>query len=716
MTFSNRTSITVALFSLFGFIANAQNTKQPIDTTRHTLSDSLHYKALDEATVSSGRRALTIAPDKKVYNVAASLSAKGGTVAEVFRQIPGVTVTPSGKLTLRNGNPTILIDGRRTNLTLDQIPADQVESVEIVTNPTAKYDAQGSSGIVNIIMKKNRRTGLYGSINANWSTIPEYTAYGDLNASKGLFRLNLNYTQHGHRQEDNETDNYTDLAGGNTVQSKLHSITSGPFRKGKFVLDFLGIQHSTLTLSGDIGRGNFHTNTDGGITYGSINGITDSLAQRHTSESDIFRFSHLNLDFNHSFEKQGEKLTAGASLEQFEGPTSGSYLQQYQTLQGASSGSPILQQYNNDIHAHTITLTSDYADPIRGGKGLLEAGVKATLHKDHNFTDMEDFNTATGKYQRDPYASYDFHYTDPNYAAYVNYTDHFGGFSYVAGLRFEQYHYTGVLADSNGGVTYHNPGLYPSILLTQKLDQNSDLHLNYSRRVERPDYDQVSPRVDYSNPQNVVRGNPTLRPEYTNLFELGYNRTAGWLTFSATAYLRNRVRPITTFTAPSGKDTLVTSYINAGYNNTYGAELLLKGSPTPWESLTLNGNFFDTHISATAVESALNSNGPGWFVKLSSDSRLPAGFTAQLSGVYEGPKVVPQGKTRSTGSVDLSLKRELLKNHRAVATASIIDIFNTDRVGTRTSTAEQFTNDDRQKFKTRMFKINVSYRLGKSPA
>lgn len=660
----------VSIFLLL-LIPSLQSHAQERDTATRKLIE------LNAVQVTAPKEAFRIEPDKKIFNVSSALASKGGTIAEVFRQVPGVTVTPAGKLTLRNGTPTLLIDGKRTNLTLEQIPADQVASIEVITNPSARYDAAGSSGIINIITKKNRKRGVNGSVNANWSTIPEYNVYGDLNISRKQFRLNLNYLQHGHRGEYDQT-----LVRDSTLRQQGHSVTQGPFRKGKFSLDWLPDNNNTFTLSGDMGAGDFKTR----------NQQTVNDNHRLTRTNDNFRFSHIAMDYAHQFKRTDERLTSSFSLEKFNGPNSGTYNMQYANYQ-------VLQQYDGGIRAHTIVFNTDYKI------GKFETGIKATWHKDHNQNRMEDYDSISGKYIINKAATYNFRYDDPTYAAYANYAGSYGKFSYMAGLRFEQYNYHGYMIDSNVNINYHNPGLYPSIFLTQELAENTELHLNYSRRVNRPGWDEISPFTDYSNAQNLYRGNPQLQSAFTNLFEFSYNTMVKKISIVSTLYFRNTNKAITSYTTALTPDTLLTTYINARYNNTYGVELVFKSPITKWWDVSVNANLFDTHIST-------GDKGFSWFAKLNSHTRLPKEITLELTGNYEAPKILPQGKSLSTGSVDMAMGKTFLKKKNATITLSVTDIFNTQKDRTRTMLAGQFSQFDTQKYLTRVFKINLNYQFG----
>ncbi len=669
------------------------------------------YHGLKEVTVTGAKQSYRIEPDKKVYDVASNLSAKGGTLEEVFRQVPGVTITPTGKLSLRNASPTILIDGKRTDLTLEQIPAEQVASIEIITNPSAKYDAQGNSGIINIVMKKNKKAGFSGNIEGNYTSLPEKTLDGNLNFSKGKFSVSANYFQHRHREKYTDDLFRNTLTDGTSLQQSSKSQTQGPFEMGKLSIDYRMDAHNTFTLSGDYGGGDFKTSNEQVSSYFNNAAIKDEGSLRITHSEEYFRFGHANLDYNHQFKKDGEKIVSSFSLEEYNAPTWGTYQMQYTSPNEMSLGQS-LQQYAGSIRAHTIFIQSDYTNPLRGGRAKLEAGLKLNWHHDHNHNLMRDYDSSTKQFVTNNPATYNFYYQDPTYAAYGNYSDKYGWFSFMMGLRFEQYNYTGSMPDSAIRFTYHNPNVFPSLFLTADLGKGQELHLNYSRRTNRPAFDEVSPRTDYSNPQNLARGNPHLQSEYTNLAELSYNLQKGSTAFSATFYASNTNHFITTYTTTLAPDTLLSTYANANHSNTFGGELLYKTNIVKGWNITASANCFDTKISASNIDAGLNNDGFSWFAKLSSDITLPQDFALQLSGSYVAPKIIPQGKTLSTSSVDISLKKDFLKSKKLSVILSLADVFNTGRMKQSTYMQDQFNQSYLQKIATRIFKASISYRFG----
>jgi iron complex outermembrane receptor protein len=668
---------------------------------------------LQTVTVVGERSAFKTEIDKKVFNVDKSLASKGGTAQDALRQVPTLSVDATGNVSLRNGSPVILLDGKQTQLTLDQIPADQIQSVEVMPNPSAKYDAQGNHGIVNIVLKKNRKPGLNGSVTGVWNSLHETYGFLNMNAYKGKWNFTLNYMAHGHRSVENTTTTLTDLNTNTSVIQHGHSVTLGPFQMAKAGVDFFMDPHNTFSISGNIGFGHHPTTGAQTTDYPDATGQLDSSSTRTSYESDNFVFAHANFDYTHIFKKENEKLTAGAALESYHGPGSGNYSMQYLDKEGTALGSPYLQQYNGIGRAHRITLQSDLTNPFQDGKMKIEAGIKAVIHANHSQNDFQDYSTATQGYTEDSAASYNYSYNDNTYAAYGSFTDQLGRFSYMAGLRLERYDYTGHLLDNNSSFGFHTSGLYPSLFLTEKMGDNSELHLNYSRRVNRPQWWQISPETNYTNPQNPQVGNPHIRPENTNLVELAYYTQFAGTGLNATLYVKNTLSPMTAYNIPLSKDTLLSTYENANSSNTYGAEIILKTPVAKWWNVTSNLNFFETDINADNLSQGLSNSGFSWFAKLNSDMKLLNIYTLQLTGSYNAPNVVAQGKILASGGMDAAIKRDFLKNNAGTLVISLADIFNTQRTRVQTYSQGVFFQDAITKPETRVLKINFTYTFGK---
>jgi iron complex outermembrane receptor protein len=667
---------------------------------------------LQTATVVAQRPVFKNEIDKKVFNVTASLASKGGTAQDALRQVPTLSVDATGNVSLRNGAPVILLDGKQTDLTLDQIPADQIESIEVMPNPSSKYDAQGNHGIVNIVLKKNRKPGLNGSVTGVYNTLHETYGFLNLNVYKGKWNFTLNYMAHHHRSISNTTTALTDLSENSTVIQHGHAVTTGPFQMVKTGVDYFMDRQNSFSLSGNIGIGSHPTVGTQTTDYLDNNGIQDSSSARSTYDGNSWVFTHANFDYTHKFKKEDEKLAFDAALETYNGPSNGNYSMQYLDKNSTPLGSPYLQQYNSYGHAHRLTLQTDYTDPLLDGRAKLEAGLKTIIHGNHSFNNFQDSIPGEG-YVADSNASYNYSYNDNTYAAYTSFSDRLGKFSYMAGLRAEKYDYTGDILTDNSSFGFHTFGFYPSIFLTEKLGENSDIHLNYSRRVNRPKWWQISPETNYSNPQNPQAGNPHIRPENTNLFELAYNTQMGNVGLNSTLYVKNTLDPMMSYNIPLSKDTLLSTYENGVSTNTYGAEIIARMPLTKWWTATTNFNLFETVIDANNLSQGLSNSGFSWFVKLNSDMKVMKIYTFQLTGSYNAANVVAQGKVLPAGGMDAAIKRDFLKNNAGTLVISLADIFNTERTRVQTFSQGVFFQDAITKPETRVLKVTFTYSFGK---
>ena len=667
---------------------------------------------MQEVAVVGRRPVFKTEVDKKIFDVNQSLASKGGTAQDALRQVPTLSVDASGNVTLRNGSPTILLDGKQTALTLDQIPADQIQSIEVMPNPSAKYDAQGNHGIVNIVLKRNRKPGLNGSITGVGSTLGETYAFANLNVFKHKWNFTFNMMQHEHRSVSNTTTTLNNLADNSTVIQHGHNVTIGPFQSFRAGVDYNADKYNTFSLSGNVGFGYHPTGGTQNTGYYEKDGATlDSTGSRTSYDASHFVFTHSNFDYAHTFAKPSEKLTVSAAFETYHGHDHGDYDMQYLDKTGAALGSAYPQIYSGYGNAHNLTLQTDYTDPLLDGNAKLEAGVKTILHGSRSYLDFQD-GLSQG-YVVDTNASYNYSYNDNTYAAYTSFNETLGKFSYQAGLRFERYTYQGHLLDQNHNFGYDMNGLYPSVYLTEKFDEDNDLHLNFSRRVNRPQWWQITPQTNYSNPQNPQVGNPDIRPERTNLVELAYNTQLASVGVNTTLYLKNTLDPIMAYNKPLSNDTLLSTYENGNFSNTYGAEIIVRVPIVKWWNATTNLNLYQTDINADNLSQGLSNSGFGWFAKVNSDMKLFNLYTLQLTGNYNAGNVIAQGKVLASGGMDAAIKRDLFHHNSGTLILSLSDVFNTQRSRVDTYQEGSFFQDAITKPETRVLKLSFTYSFGK---
>lgn len=696
-------------------------------------------KVLSEVEVTGQKSAFAMGIDKKVFNVDRNLVSVGGTAQDVLKNIPAVNVDIDGNVTVRNASPNIFIDGKPSTLTLDQIPADAIESVELITNPSAKYDAEGMAGIINIVLKKNKKAGINGMIMAGAGTGDKYNGGGNLNVRQGKVNVSANYNINIMRNWGEGTTDRANFSPANGLPADTNylfqrsdSRASPRFQFGRLGLDYYLDNRNTLSVSQNIMAGNFGNIEDLQSTFSGKN-MADSMAGRLNDNKFSFRNYTTQLGFKHTYAKPNKEWTADLSYNKSIFKRNGTFTSQPLNSEGQPVGKPVLQGNNGDGPTTFVTIQTDYTDPI-GKNGKLEVGAKATLRDFSSTYNVFDQDTATGQYHFNDGLSNDYKYKEQIYAGYANFANTIGSFGYQAGLRIEQYIYAGKIPSEGKEFkpTKASPGLFPSVFLSQKLKHDQELQLNYSRRVTRPNFFQLIPYRDYSDPLNQREGNPNLKPEYTNSLEVSYMKTWKSSSFLGTAYYRNTNNMIATFSKRIGKDTLLTTFANADKNNSYGAELTLKNTFFRIWDLTTNVNLYQTELTVTQEKDSYKNNGFSWMAKINSETRLPANFSLQISGTYQAPAIalppnsqggrggggfmmIPtsaQGKIKGFSTVDVAVKKDFLKKKTASLTLSLSDVFNT-RQYELNQTATTFLQDYIRKRESRILRLTFSYRFGK---
>jgi outer membrane receptor protein involved in Fe transport len=684
-----------------------------------------NVKSLAAVEVVGEKPAFTMAIDKRVFNVDKNLASIGGTATDVLKQVPSVNVDIDGNVTVRNGTPTIFIDGRPSTLTMDQIPADAIATVEVVTNPSAKYDAEGMSGILNIVLKKNKRAGINGMLSAGITTLGSVNAGADLNIRQDKFNFFANYSLRDGRSPTNSRLTRTNTLADTT--NYLEQLQSGKFNRkfqtGRIGFDWFIDNRNTISLSESIVAGDFNRkNTQ---TLNDID-IHHQLVRYGTgidNNNNGFRNYTTQLGYKHTFEKAGKELTADFTLNKAKGTNSTDYSLQYFTPGHEISNDPKRPEQRYGAGNGTTTYLTgqlDYVNPITE-KAKLEMGLRATSRQFVAVMNTFGKDYPTGNFVLDSSLSNNYQYKEMINAAYASFTGSQKNFGYQVGLRGEQSFYSGEMRsvkDGNYKINYPI-SLFPSIFLSQKLKGDHELQLNYSRRIRRPWFRDLLPNIEY-NAQSASRGNPDLTPEFTNSFELSYlkdfDRKHNVL---VSVYYRNTNNAITDFFVDTtllingqSQRVLLSYPVNAATRNSYGAEFTVRNQITKGWDITTNLNLAQTKIDAKNLGDNLTNQGFTWFGKINSNTRLPWNSTFQVTGKYDSKRILPQGEKAAEYSMDAAVKKDFLKNKSLSISLGINDIFNTERDLSYTNTA--FAQQERyRKRATRELKVNAIYRFGK---
>ena len=664
---------------------------------------SVSSEELNEITINAKREILSSNLDKKTFNVENNIAQSGGSVLDAMKTMPGVTVDQEGKVMLRGSDKVmILIDGKQSSLTgfgnqkgLESIPASNIASIEIINNPSAKYDATGMAGIINILYKKENEKGFngdagfaagIGALTKPKADLP--TELGSFSKTpKAIPSLNLNYrTDKLHfflmpevmflrKLPNNEFTTRTYSDGTRTISQvpenrrQIHHIVNGG-------VDWFLNDNNTLTLSG-IYDWESHVDT-AQVPY--INMDTWKRYRIwHWNEEEITGYMNYSLNFNHKFAEPGHELDA--RFQYTKGWEDESYF---------LNDSSAIRQGKDATHIlateHTTNFTVDYIKPLRSGR--MEAGVKSQWRRlPVEYTITPGSNTVIYPGMGD-WSDWG----EDIYAAYFNYVYEKAKFDVEGGLRAENTSVFYTIAPENiyypKNDSYNYFELFPNIRLTFKPNETNNISAFYNRRIDRPGEPELRVFPKYDDPELLKVGNPYLRPQFTQTFELAYKLR--WE--SGSVFLSGYHRMIEDafqriYSADnSNPDYFIVNkiYQNTGRAKNTGMELIYSQQLIKNWKLSGSFNWYKNEIDAYSgtlyfpyersfsIDATTDNT---WDFKVNNQIDLPQGFQFQLTGVYYAPKYIPQGKQLARSSVDLGIKRGVLKGLGEL-TFSFSDIFN----------------------------------------
>lgn len=704
---------------------------------------------LRNLTVNATKNVFGLEIDRKVYQVDKDLQAAGGTAADILKNVPSVMVDIDGNITLRNTSPQLLVDGRPTTLSADQIPADQVASIEVITNPSARFDAgNGGAGILNIVLKKNRRAGYNGNIRAGIDSRARPGIGGNINVKQG--KLNLFAAGMFNMRKTLSTVHTARNDLGNTFSTNI-SQHNNPLNRGTFVFGRLGADYfmsnrTTLTLSGSLMRAHYRSEDMISLFRDTIKAagtVSESGNRYIMAINDFWNYSG-NLSFRHNFTRPGRELTADINYSYNNNFNVSDYISRYRYMNASADYIAPAERSTGGGKTNFITFQCDMENPLDGDRKL-EAGIRVAYRNNKSNNDNFLQNQA-GAYDYINALHVNFKYNDIVYAAYATFSKQWKKVSFLAGLRAEHSKYDAELVTARQAFTNRYPvSLFPSVSISHKAGKQDELQLNYSRKVNRPVYNQLIPFIDFSDSLNLIAGNPGLKPEFTNLLELSYlhefNNSATLLTNlygrytdkMITRYLYKGINP-----NPAKTDSvLFTSFTNAGSSYNYGIEFTGQLKPAKWWDLATNLNFFQVTIDGNEPAASARVSQFSWFAKANNSFRLPAGITVQVSGEYQSKSIVPvnsgsrggyagggggmysgavqptsQGYTRPLFYADLALRFDFMKNNAASLTLQVSDIFRTRLFDTRFS-SPFFTQDYSRRRDPQLVRLNFNWRFGK---
>lgn len=700
-------------------INNVKIGDKKVDLGQILLSES--EETLEEVTIEGQRAMIEEKVDRTVYNAEQDASNKGGDAADVLRKVPMLTVDLDGNVSMRGSqNIRVLINNRPSTITagsvadaLKQIPADMIKSVEVITSPSAKYDAEGSAGIINIITKKNTLQG--GSLNIDTGIGLRGTNLG-LNGSYKVGKMGFSlggFGRAGYNAPGSFENTQTSLQGTNVLVTRQSAETRNNMLFGRYSFGWDYDINEKNYVNGSVMYGvrNWNSLQDDLVTQLYQNDVLQSSSLRNVETTDNSGTVDVNLNYTHTFTKPQQELSL---LTQYSrNNRTNDFVNQIfgdeQTLDRQLKN--INQSYNQES-----TVQLDYQDPI-GDNQMLEVGAKQIMRQ--VTSDYETFTASgSGPFTKAENASLSnvFNYNQHVSAAYLSYTYTTANkYSIKAGTRYE---YTNINADfenSDEAVEIDPYGvLVPSVNLSKTLKSGNSVKLAYNRRIQRPSLQFLNPNVQNANPAFRTVGNPELDPEYTNNLEASYNTYFKSSSLSLTAYMRNTNNSIQAVREQAEDGVLETSYFNIGQEDAYGASIF--GSINLARKLTLSGgtDFYYADMTNNVADLTQQASNSGWVANIRAfgNYKLGKGWGLQGFGFYRGRQVQLQGRQAGFGIYSLNIRKEFNEGRGSIGFGAE-NFFSKNMKMRNELETPTFSQSSTNVMHNMNFKINFSYRIGK---
>lgn len=675
-------------------------------------------KSLSDVIVTGKKATLNTSIDRKVYNVEQDIMSRSGSVSDILRNIPSVEVDIEGNVNLRgtgeviiliNGKPSPLM-GRTRGEILQQLPANAIERIEVITNPSAKYRPDGSAGIINIVLKKNFRNGFNGSITANAGNRDRYNGNISLNYKPGKLNLfgSYSYRQDSRRRYNNiyrtSTDSVTRNPEGYFTQS-VYSLTRPHAHIANAGIDYTINDKNTLGASGTyFRRRQIRKDVMENFYFDEHNTLSEHFNRlRYDPEKEDQ--VNGNIYFEHLFNKEDHELRAEFTTSAEEEVEDNQFTNQYflPTKPLTFDNTRISEKTNQN------QFTVDYSNPL-SEDSKLEAGydglyTKVDLDFLNRYYDQSQFIKDLGKSNR-------FVYNEYMHAVYGTYQKSYEKFGFSVGARAEAVfikgHLMSAAADSFVRNNYFK--LYPTVHLSYALADLQELQLNYSKRVNRPEADELNPFPEYQDPRNLRAGNAKLLPEIIHSVELGYKWFNNKFSLVPSIYYRYKQNGFTSVIRPLNDTVLLTTEENLLNDQSAGLEIIFSAKNGKWFTLNLSTNIFYNKIDASNLGYLDNRSVFSMSSNLNSNFTLTKTTMLQLSTNYRSARLTPQGKFYPTATLNAGVRQELFGNKLSV-TLTASDIFNSFRWKNKLNTI-YLQQESVNRRDGRVIYLGVSYRFG----
>ena len=718
--------ITFEYFSFETLTKSNYNITQNVNFGVLKMAEDL--QALDAVDIIAERTTVEIKLDKKIYNVGKDLTVRGGSVSDVLDNVPSVSVDIEGNVALRgNENVRILINGKPSGLVglnstdaLRQLPADAIEKVEIITSPSARYDAEGTAGILNIILRRSKLLGLNGAIILNAGHPDQLGASGNINYRTGNVNI---FNTSGYSYRNNP---------GN-------STTKTEFFNTEYDEDGLLIQDDPNTYRNEYRnfdriRKGFNSNTGIEWYINPTTSLTSAFLVRKNDNSNETLNRAETLDASKTLVSESLRYapefetdeTTQFSInfdKQFHGNSEHRLTVDFQVENSAEDENSII--YNNSVVAERVQtiedqervlLKTDFTLPI-GEHSRFEAGYNGRFSK--NTTDYTLEFSENGVFVLDTGVSNTLIYKEDVNAFYSQFGSKLKDkFSFLFGLRLESTRVTIQQLSTNEYNNNNYVGLFPTVNLGYEFSETQSLTLGYNRRISRPRSRFLNPFPSRSSATNLFQGNPNITPSYSDGFDIGYLNEFGILTLNTSLYFNHATDVFTYVSEDTGEEVVVDGQsvpiirrgpINLAENDRYGFEFTLTYRPAKKWNMNVNFNLFQSIIRGTYKGLSYDSENLNWFIRLNNKYTLPGNIEWQTRVSYDGPRIDAVNKREGRFSTNMAFSKDLFKEKASIS-FSVNDLFNTQRRNLE-STTPTFYSDSYYRWRVRSYNLSFTYRF-----
>jgi len=665
---------------------------------------------INEVTVTGEKAKIEYQLDKRVVNVDKNLNAQGGTAVEALENTPSVQVDAQGNLTLRGSSDyVVLIDGKPSVVkgsdALKQIPASSIKQIEVITNPSAKYDADGNAGIINIISKKDKLQGLSGNVSASASNMSKTNANALVNYRKGKFNYFL-----GVDFADNTYNSTLDISnitikqdGNEYIKEFVNQYSSNDNLAFKTGFDFDPNANNSFSISASLSRQGYDHGSDANYHLWDNNSLNTYNASSNFMDvtGDVV---NLTADYRHNF-GENHSLSISGVYSSWNGLDDNTLNvkntdENYSAIDLAS-----LLNFTKDNFNYQLRSNIDYSVPLKTGK--LEVGAQYRFESRMEDLLFRNYEVVSGEWTNNNLYSYHQDYANSIYSGYVMFSDKIAGISYQLGLRSEYFARNIIIDTEAEPYDFNKFMVYPSVHLSKQLNDKHQLQFSYGRRINRPQPWLLNNTPSYIDPLNIFKGNPGLKFEYIDAFELNYRATLKKFSISTQTYFRNTTNAFTALRIMDSDGIMNHLLTNADKQVAFGVEQGLNIELKKWWSLNTNVNIYNYTLKTLITTEEKTQKINTWDASLVSNFNFKTGTRFQAMAYYRAKGLDAMGETSGAYTINVSANQSIFKG-KMRAGISAENLFNTLKFDYTVKT-DQFDNLYRIGVEGPVFVFNLSY-------